>query len=91
MICSGSSDRQVRAIAEGIKKSMKKLGLQPLSVEGQAEGKWVLLDYNDLIVHVFYDETREYFRLDQLWSEAEKVNVPKGFIDKYEVLKETNG
>jgi len=71
VICSGNSDRQVKAIHDGIHEGMKKEhGLLPRRVEGLPQAHWVLMDYLDVVVHVFTPETREFYRLEQLWGEA---------------------
>jgi ribosome-associated protein len=71
LICSGRSDRQCRAIHDAIHLGMKSdLGLLPSRVEGVSEGRWILMDYLDVVVHVFTPETRERYRLEQLWGEA---------------------
>ncbi|MGZ4174324.1 MAG: ribosome silencing factor [Solirubrobacteraceae bacterium] len=71
VICTGRSDRQARAIHDAIHLGMKTdHGLLPRRVEGTTEGNWILMDYLDVIVHVFTPETREYYRLEQLWGEA---------------------
>jgi ribosome-associated protein len=71
LICSGRSDRQVRGIHDAIHAGMKSAhGLLPRRVEGVTESHWILLDYLDVVVHIFTPETREYYRLEQLWGEA---------------------
>ena len=71
LIASGRSDRQVRAIHDAIHAGMKqRLRLLPRRVEGLSESHWVLMDYLDVVVHVFTPETREHYRLEQLWGEA---------------------
>lgn len=71
LICTGRSDRQVRAIHDRIHLGMKQdHGMLPTRVEGLTQSDWVLLDYADVIVHVFTPETRDYYRLEQLWAEA---------------------
>ena len=71
VICTGRSDRQVKAIHDAIHLGMKsRHGLLPRKVEGISQARWVLMDYLDVIVHVFTPETREYYRLEQLWGEA---------------------
>jgi ribosome-associated protein len=71
MICSGRTDRQTKAIHDAIYQGMKdEHGLIPRRVEGMPEARWILLDYWDVVVHVFTPETREYYRLEQLWGEA---------------------
>ena len=71
VICSGRSDRQVKAIHDAIHQGMKsEHGRLPRRVEGVSQAKWILMDYLDVVVHVFTPETREYYRLEQLWGEA---------------------
>jgi ribosome-associated protein len=76
LICSGSSDRQVRAIADAIEEQLAHSGEKPLAVEGYQKGTWVLIDCADLIVHVFDDETRRFYNLERLWHRAAHVEVP---------------
>ncbi|GMV44134.1 MAG: ribosomal silencing factor RsfS [Myxococcales bacterium] len=76
VICSGASDRQVNAIADSIEGTLIRDGrVKPLGVEGRSEGHWVLLDYADVVVHVFYQPVRDYYELERLWSDAEEVPV----------------
>jgi ribosome-associated protein len=75
-ICSGSSDRQVRAIAEAIEEQLIQNGEKPLAMEGYHTGTWVLIDCADLIVHVFDDDTRRFYDLERLWHRAARVEVP---------------
>ncbi len=71
IICSGDSNTQVRAIAENIKKRLKQeVGLPPSHYEGQQNARWICLDYFTTVVHVFYPETREFYGLEELWSDA---------------------
>ena len=71
LICSGTSDRQVKAIHDGIYQGMKDdHGILPRRVEGLSEARWVLMDYLDVVVHVFAPDTRDFYRLEQLWGEA---------------------
>ena len=71
VICSGGTDRQVKAIHDGIHLALKQEhGLMPRRVEGVTEAKWILMDYLDVVVHVFTPDTREYYRLEQLWGEV---------------------
>jgi ribosome-associated protein len=76
LICSGSSDRQVRAIAEAIAEELTQHGEKPLAMEGYQKGTWVLIDCADLIVHVFDDDTRRFYDLERLWHRAPYVEVP---------------
>lgn len=75
VICTGTSDRHVRAIAKDIDEKLGHEKVNPLNIEGMAEAKWVLVDYGSVLVHVFDTSTREYYRLEQLWSEAKPVLV----------------
>jgi len=75
IICSGRSNRQVTAIAEYIQVSLKEKGIKPLSVEGKKEGHWVLLDYGHVIIHIFYEPVRDFYDLEDLWIDAEKIQV----------------
>lgn len=76
VISSGNSDRQVQAIASHIEEKLGKQGLHPLGIEGKREGRWVLLDYGDVIIHIFYDPIREFYDLERLWSDAPRVEMP---------------
>ena len=76
IICSGRSNRQVSAIAEYIELDLKKHGIRPLSVEGKKEGHWVLLDYGHVIIHIFYEPVRNFYDLEGLWIDAEKIKTP---------------
>ena len=76
IICSGRSSRQVNAIAEHIQVDLKKQNIKPLSVEGVGDGQWVLLDYGHVIIHIFYDPVREFYDLEGLWVDAERIETP---------------
>jgi ribosome-associated protein len=78
LICSGRSDRQVQAIAQSIEEKMGKKGMRPLGEEGMREGRWVLMDYDDVVIHIFYDQVRRYYDLEGLWIEAPRINPPEG-------------
>ena len=74
LICSGRSDRQVQAIAQSIEEKMGEQGIRPLGEEGMREGRWVLMDYDDVVIHIFYDQVRRYYDLEGLWIEAPRIN-----------------
>ncbi len=76
LICSGNSDRQVQAIASHIEERLGKEGIHPLGIEGKREGRWTLLDYGDVVVHIFFQPVREFYDLERLWSEATRVELP---------------
>lgn len=70
IICSGSSHRQVSALAGHLEETLKNHGVRPLGVEGLQESRWILVDCNDIIVHIFYQPWREFYDLEGLWLEA---------------------
>lgn len=74
-ICTGTSGRQVQAIADGIEETLRKAGLKPSLVEGRERAEWVLLDYFDFVVHVFTPATRTFYDLERLWGDAERIEV----------------
>jgi ribosome-associated protein len=73
LICSGTSDRQVQAIADAIQERLRAEKVRPLHVEGYSRAQWVLLDYGDLVVHVFQEEPRRFYALERLWGDAPDV------------------
>ena len=75
LICSAESERQVQAIATAIEEGLRKKGERSLGVEGVSEGKWALLDFNDVVVHVFLEPVRDFYDLEGLWAEAPKTEV----------------
>jgi ribosome-associated protein len=73
VICSGSNTTQVSAISDWVGQTLAKAGLHPSHIEGQAEAHWVLMDYGDVVVHIFDEQTRLHYALDKLWGEAARV------------------
>jgi ribosome-associated protein len=73
VICSGTSDRQVKTLVEEVEKAVRALGERPVRREGEGDARWVLLDYVDVVVHVFAQEEREYYDLERLWSDAPRL------------------
>lgn len=73
VLMSGRSDRQVRSVADGVTEALREKGHRPGSVEGMQQGQWVLVDYTDVIVHVFVDEARRYYDIEGLWMDATRV------------------
>ena len=73
VICAGSSDRQVKSIADEVVDQLKKDGTRPVRREGEAGSRWVLLDFVDFVVHVFHQEERDFYRLESLWADAPLV------------------
>ena len=79
VICSAMSDRQVQAIADEVTKTAREKGYSKLTTEGYSDGRWVLIDFGDVVVHIFLDAIREYYNLEGLWEEAKRVPIPKDF------------
>lgn len=76
VICTGTSNTQLRAIADAVDESMsKQYGLEPKSIEGYRSASWILLDYGSVIVHAFKNDTRQFYDLERLWSDSEKLDV----------------
>jgi len=75
IFCSGTSNRQVTAIADHIQRYLKKNGIKVLSAEGKSEGQWVLLDYGHIIIHVFLEPVRQFYDIESIWSDARKIDV----------------
>jgi len=75
VICSGTSSRHCRSVANSLLVEAKKAGIPPLGIEGIKEGGWVLLDMNEIVVHVMDDESRDFYKLEQLWNgESKHIN-----------------
>ncbi len=79
IIANGTSTTQTRALADEVEFKMKKQGAEPLRVEGERNANWIIIDYGDVVVHVFYKETREHYNLERLWADGEHIDV-SGFI-----------
>jgi len=79
VLASGRSDKQTQAIADSVKQGLKQYG-KALNIEGMTEGRWVIIHYADIIVHVFQEEVRRYYNLDELWGNAPLVEIPAEFL-----------
>ena len=82
LIAGGRSSRQVQAIARHLQMRMKEEGFTPFGIEGERDGHWILLDYGDVVVHLFYQPVREFYDLEGLWVEAPRVGIEKNAIKK---------
>lgn len=80
LICSGQNLRQMEAIAESIDERLSALGIEPISREGLKEGSWILLDYDDIVIHVFSSEARTFYHLERLWARAPRLDELAGHI-----------
>lgn len=77
VLCSAPNDRQVRAIVDGVEERLRALDAKPVRREGESEGRWVLLDYVDIIVHVQHTEDRAYYALERLWKDCPVISLPE--------------
>jgi len=77
LLCSAPSDRQVRAIVDGVEERLRAMDAKPVRREGESEGRWVLLDYVDIIVHVQHIEDRAYYALERLWKDCPVIELPE--------------
>jgi ribosome-associated protein len=77
LLLSGKSDRQVQAIAKAIEEALKKKGVRPLGQEGTLGGKWILMDYEDVVVHIFLEPVRKFYDLEGLWVDAPRIDLPR--------------
>ena len=82
LICSGNNQRQVQAIADSVEETLKQNGRRPMHIEGYSTAEWILLDYGDLVVHVFSSQARRFYDLERLWRDAERVALPDDLAEK---------
>jgi ribosome-associated protein len=78
LVCSGRSTTHLKSITDAIREELKGVGVRPLHTEGATESGWVLLDYGDVLMHVFLEETRAYYALERLWGDAPSISVDGG-------------
>jgi ribosome-associated protein len=76
VIASGTNERQVGAIVDAVEESLHELGAKPLRREGKSEGRWVLIDFGDIVVHVQHAEDRTYYALERLWKDCPVIELP---------------
>jgi ribosome-associated protein len=77
LLCSASNDRQVKAIVDEIEDKLRKVGAKPVRREGEREGRWVLLDYLDVVIHVQHAEERVFYALERLWKDCPRIPLPE--------------
>lgn len=87
IICSGTSEREVQAIAQAIQFFLKKAEIRPMGVEGQMSGQWILLDYDDVVISVFYEPVRTFYNIENLWD-APRMNVDENKKEVKRLSKE---
>ncbi|WP_346837259.1 ribosome silencing factor [Microbulbifer sp. SAOS-129_SWC] len=85
VICTGTSSRQVKSLADNVVEEGKKAGLRPIGVEGMEQGEWVLVDYGDLVVHVMQADVRSFYDLEKLWSMTPNTREGADGSDPHEV------
>jgi ribosome-associated protein len=76
LLCSAANDRQVRSVLDEIEERLRRIGAKPLRREGEREGRWVLLDYGDIMIHVQHAEERVYYALERLWKDCPSIPLP---------------
>jgi len=82
LICSGESDRQTKAIADSIHKTLAQDGIKPQNTEGNQEGQWILMDYGRFNVHIFFDYLRDYYAIESLWPQAKFVPLDTAKLEQ---------
>jgi ribosome-associated protein len=87
LLASGNSSRQVQAIARHLQRRMREEGFRPDGIEGEQEGHWVLMDYGDVVIHLFYQPVREFYDLEGLWIDAPRVNSDRENLESIETSK----
>jgi ribosome-associated protein len=76
VLASAPNDRQVKAIVDGVEEALNKVGVKPIRREGERDGRWVLLDFGELVVHVQHAEERDYYSLERLWRDCPTITLP---------------
>jgi ribosome-associated protein len=77
LVASAASDRQVKAVVDGVEEELLKSGVKPIRREGEREGRWVLLDFGEVVVHVQHEEERTYYSLERLWKDCPVIELPE--------------
>ena len=87
VICTGRSDIQVQAICRALEEALVKASIRPLAIEGFTHGQWVLIDCGDVVVHVFYEQMREFYNLEGLWMQAPRCQLPEPYHSQAQHLR----
>ncbi|MBI3757745.1 MAG: ribosome silencing factor [Deltaproteobacteria bacterium] len=90
VICTGRSDIQVQTICRAVEEAMAKIKVRPLAIEGFTHGQWVLADFGDVVVHVFYETARDFYNLERLWSQAPRCALPEPYSSQAQHLRIVN-
>jgi ribosome-associated protein len=87
LICTGRSDIQVQSICRHIEESLREVGVKPLAIEGFTHGQWVLMDFGDVVVHIFYETVRDFYNLEGLWAQAQNLPLPEPYFSLAQQLR----
>jgi ribosome-associated protein len=87
IICTGRSDTQVQSLCRAIEESLLAVGVKPLAIEGFTHGQWVLMDFGDVVVHIFYETVRQFYNLEGLWGQALRCSLPEPYHTQAQHLK----
>lgn len=90
VICTGRSDIQVQSICRAVEESLARTEVRPLAIEGFTHGQWVLMDFGDVVVHIFYETTREFYNLEGLWIQAPRCSLPEPYSSQAQHLRIAN-
>ena len=80
LIASGSNDRQVKAIVDEVEEKLREVGAKPLRREGERDGRWVLIDYGEIVVHIQHEEERQFYALERLWRDCPSIPLPADVV-----------
>jgi ribosome-associated protein len=80
VIASGANDRQVKAIVDEVEEKLREVGAKPLRREGERDGRWVLIDYGDVVVHIQHEEERQFYALERLWRDCPSIPLPADVV-----------
>ncbi len=90
VICTGRSDIQVQTICRAVEEAMAKIKVRSLAIEGFTHGQWVLVDFGDVVVHIFYETARDFYNLERLWSQAPRCALPEPYSSQAQHLRIVN-
>lgn len=90
VICTGRSDVQVQSICRAVEEAIARTGIKPLAIEGFTHGQWALMDFGDVIVHIFYETVREFYNLEKLWAQAPRCALPEPYSSQAQHLRIVN-
>ena len=82
LLVSGANDRQVKAIVDEVEDKLREIGAKPIRREGERDGRWVLIDYGDVVVHVQHEEERQFYALERLWRDCPVIELPADITDQ---------